>query len=144
MQTTRGKILDIDGVYARVRIDAAAACPRCAAGKGCGAALFTNGPRERVVAARLDRNLGVAAGDDVELQLRPARLLQASGLAYGLPLVGIVLGALAGAGFGEAASVVAAVAGLLFGLLAARWWLQRAHCLQDFAPRVSVRLEGPG
>ena len=126
-----------------VLIDAAAQCPRCAAGKGCGAGIFGGGDARRVEALVAD-GLRVRAGDAVRIDLAPRNLLRAAGVIYGVPLVcGVAAAGLAyllGAGDGPGA--VAALAGLAGGLVLGRWRLQRADCLRRFTPVVTARLAG--
>ena len=122
-------------------IDAAAQCPRCAAGKGCGAGIFGSRDARRVEAVVAD-GLRVRAGDAVRIDLAPHNLLRAAGEVYGVPLIfGVAAAGLAyllGAGDGPGA--VAALAGLASGLALGRWRLRRAECLQRFTPMVTARL----
>ena len=147
MDSPRGRILELlnDGASPRavVLIDAAAECPRCAAGKGCGAGIFGGGDARRVEALVAD-GLRVRAGDAVRIDLAPRNLLRAAGEVYGAPLVcGVGAAGLAyllGAGDGPGA--VAALVGLAVGLALGRWRLRRAQCLQRFTPVVTARLVG--
>ena len=93
MNSTHGQIHsfvdDSFGTRVVVEVDAAEACPRCAAGKGCGAALFASSGRR--VEVSVPENLSLAAGDIVEISLAPDNLLRASLIVYGLPLMGAVV-----------------------------------------------------
>lgn len=137
-------ITDSRGTRAIVDVDVSTACPRCAAGKGCGAGLLVGSSRLRQVEASFSASLELAEGDNVEIALTPNNLLQAALIVYGLPM----LGAIVAAGFayvmalGDAAAASAAIVGLLSGLVVSRWRLQHAACLGNFVPRVAKRLRG--
>ncbi len=61
-----GKVIavvrDRDGARATVSVDAAAICPRCAAGKGCGAGIFGASKSVRRIEVSLAPGLEVSEG----------------------------------------------------------------------------------
>ena len=146
MDNPTGKIQSLiasDGaVRAVVEVDVSAACPRCAAGKGCGAGLFTGSNRKRRVEAIVGKHISLAEGDSVEISLASENLLNAALIVYGIPLFGAVTAA--GLAYllqlGDSAAAVAAVLGLGFGLLVGRWRLSRSECIENFVPYVEKRL----
>ena len=83
----------------------------------------------------------LAEGDNVEIALTPNNLLRAALTVYGLPM----LGAVAGAGLayvmslGDAAAAIAAILGLIGGLLVGRWRLRNTACLESFVPSIVKR-----
>ncbi len=143
MENLQGKIISIahaaNGVRAIVDVDAGVICPRCAAGKGCGAGIFGASDQPRRVEAILATGLDVSIGDVVSLSLGSRNLLQASIIVYGWPLFGATAGAAfaALAGFGDTAAVVAALTGLTLGALLARTRLRSSDCLTRFVPVVT-------
>jgi positive regulator of sigma E activity len=80
----------------------------------------------------------------VSLELEPDHLLQAAWLAYGLPLLGIVLavGAASVVAGGEKESlvIVCGLLGLVAGLLAGRRILRKEECLQNMTPVAAHRV----
>lgn len=135
-------VADAHGTRAIVEVDVSSACPRCAAGKGCGAGLLIGTRQVRRVEAVVSANMALAAGDRVELVLPSSKLLQATLIVYGLPLLGAV-GSAAMAyllALGDAAAALAAIAGLSAGLLVGRWRLRRDACLAHFVPHIEKRL----
>ena len=146
MDNPQGRIQSLSGgeqgVRAIVGIDVAIACPRCAAGKGCGAGLFADTGRERRVEAAVRPGLQVAEGDLVEVVLAPDNLLRAALIVYGLPMAGAIVGALLAyaLSLGDVAAALAALAGLILGLLLGRWRLRQEDCLSRFVPTVDKRL----
>ncbi len=125
-----------------VAVDSAA-CPRCAAGRGCGAGVFGGAAEQRKVEAEIADGVVVVKGDTVELVLAPERLLTAAWLAYGLPLVGALVTAAAAAivDVTEVLAALAALAGLVAGGVLARRRLLRDDCLRHFVPIIERRLE---
>src|SRR5690606_15793996 len=99
--TPEGTVVTASGTFATVRVEASLACARCAAGRGCGAGLLQKG-RTRTFEARVPADLHLEPGDIVRLELKPDHLLQAASLAYGLPLLGIMLGVGAASGLADA------------------------------------------
>ncbi|MDH3532210.1 MAG: SoxR reducing system RseC family protein [Gammaproteobacteria bacterium] len=132
---------DESGTLAVVSIDVAAVCPRCAAGKGCGAGIAGSAGHPRQVEALVPPGLDIREGDLVEVTLAPNRLLRAALIVYGLPLAGAVAAAtLAYAlALGDVAAAVAALAGVLAGLQIGRWRLGRDSCLSRFVPTIHRR-----
>lgn len=146
MDNPTGRILSLvdgaDGARAVVRVSAAAACPRCAAGKGCGAGIFAVGNSEREIEVRIPAGLTIAVDDVVEISLAPDNVLQAAILVYGLPLSGAILAAAVAYAFslGDVGAAMAALLGLGGGLAAGRWKLRQPDCLRGFVPSVERRL----
>jgi len=140
MNEAQGKVVDVvhdaDGPRLIVDVEATLACPRCAAGRGCGAGLLDGRPGTRRIAARIAAGPEPAPGDTVCLRLDAHGLLQAALIVYGLPLAGAALAA-AGAyllGFGDAGAALLAIGGLACGLALGRRHLRRAGCIVRFTP----------
>lgn len=146
MDNPVGKIQSIHetpkGRRLTVAVDAGVACPRCAAGKGCGAGLLGGPEKSRMVEAQAADQLSLSVGDTVRLRLSAANLLSAALIVYGLPLLGVLLGAALSfwLGFGDVAAVVAAITGAVVGAALGRQRLGQSGCLQDFVPQVEERL----
>jgi len=131
-----------DSARAVVAVEVAAACPRCAAGKGCGAGLLTGSDGERQVEASIRDGLSLATNDMVEISLAPQHLLHAAIIVYGLPMLGAAIGAVIALGLslGDAAAAIAALLGLGGALAISRWRLQQESCLSRFIPTIERRL----
>lgn len=140
MESPVGSIVSIDAGSAVVQVERTAVCPRCAAGKGCGAGLLGSSSRPATFRVSLPSRGQFREGDRVRLILEPSDLLRATTLVYGLPLAGTLLTLLAGwlamNPLSDTQAVVLAVAGLAAGLLAGRWQLRRRDCLRRFVPRI--------
>jgi len=129
-----------------VEVDAGVTCQRCASGKGCGAGLLAGDPQSKVVAAILGADISVARGDQVRLEMRPARGLQGAIIVYGYPLGGAVGGAVIAAtlSLADAAAVIAVVLGFATGFLLAKIRVAGDRCLRDFTPVIADKLVAPG
>lgn len=109
----------IEGEDAWVLADRAGGCGGCAARRGCGhAGLMGEMPPVRI---RVANRLGARPGDWVVLGMSSGALVGSLALAYGLPLLGFLLGAVAGAAFGAGAAIAAAVGGLALALALGRF-----------------------
>lgn len=145
MNNARGQILsfveDDKGSRAVVGVAAGAACARCAAGKGCGAALFAGTTRR--VEASVPQGLNLAVGDFVELSLRSDELLRAAFIVYGLPLLTAVIAVTLAYFFSldDRFAAYVALAGLLSGAVIARQQLRKHRCLRRFVPTIAGRLD---
>ena len=142
METPTGTIVSITDrggdVRAVIEVDVAAACPRCAAGKGCGAGILGAGRGIRQVEVVIDPGSHLSEGDQVQLTLAPDSILRASVIVYGVPLLGAVAGAAAayGLSLGDLGAAIATLAGLGAGLMFSRRHLNRSDCLREFTPTV--------
>jgi sigma-E factor negative regulatory protein RseC len=139
------QVLAVHAGRALLSVDGNAACPRCAAGKGCGAGLLSGATRKREVEVAIGNDLQLAEGDQVLLSIPSAGLLRAAACAYGLPLAGTVLAlALARLVQGplpDSVAVGVAAAGLIAGWLGGRRLLRGSPCPEDFEPEIVERLE---
>ena len=146
MDNPQGKVesvhSDTHGTRAVVGVDVASACQRCAAGKGCGAGIFTASGKERHVEAAVRPGLQIVEGDFVEMTLAPDNLLRAALIVYGLPMAGAILGAIVAyaLSLGDVGAAIAALVGLLGGLTLGRRRLRRQECLSRFVPTIDRRV----
>ncbi|MDX1516965.1 MAG: SoxR reducing system RseC family protein [Woeseiaceae bacterium] len=140
MERASGTVIAIAGqpAIARIEVAMAAACPRCAEGKGCGAGLFGRRETARCIEVPLPAGSTLAVGDVVSVDLAPRRLLEAAVIVYGWPLAGAAAGAAAAfiAGAGDVAAPLCTLLGLGGGVWLARNRLRRPACLRRFTPTI--------
>lgn len=143
MDMPEAEIISVNGNQAIVRVASIAGCARCAAGRGCGAGLLSQGLPYRDLRLSLPTGRQFAPGDQVRLAMAPARLLRACCYAYGLPLLALTLVPLAAhlfLGPLDDLSLVALAAGAVaVAVLAGRRLLRRQQCLQQLEPRILGR-----
>lgn len=143
MELPRGRVVSVEPGSVTVSVDAAAVCRRCAAGRGCGAGLLTGARQPKLIDAVVAPGMDLAPGDEVELTLAPTHLLRAAALAYGLPLLGVIV-ALGIAWYldqalNDALAVLLAIVGVSGGAIVGRHFLKRESCLMNLTPSVSKR-----
>ena len=145
MQNREGHVVSVcsddSGTRAIVEVDSVVVCERCESGKGCGAGLLGREPGDKRVEAVVAENLDVRSGDLVSIVLAPRSILRAAVIVYGYPLFGAVSAAtmVYAAGLGDAYGAIAALTGLVSGVLLARLRLRNTRCLRDFTPAIVDR-----
>ena len=141
MEAPQATVESISAESVTVRV-ARQACPRCAAGKGCGAGIFAGRGGDVSMTVPLERGMTVNVGDQVSLSLASGSLLRATFLAYGLPLTGLLLasGVAVMSGRADGESVLWGLAGMLAGFTLARRRLKRDRCLSSLQPRLGSGL----
>jgi len=146
MRNPQGQIVSVSADRSQrqvvVEVESVVVCERCESGKGCGAGLLGQRSGDRRVEATVAENLEVRNGDLVSIVLEPRNVLRAAIIVYGYPLTGAVLTAFVAyaAELGDIAGALAALSGLVAGILIAKARLQNTRCLRDFTPVVVDRL----
>lgn len=141
----KATVVSLSGNRAEVRMQRQDACSHCEMSRGCGTGAIGRllGKRNKPVNIAVDQNL--KPGDQVELGLPDEAFLKASVLIYGLPLLGLFLGALlAETIFTHVEWIVFifAVAGLLSGL-AASASIAKIKFARQFNPEVLAVISQP-
>jgi sigma-E factor negative regulatory protein RseC len=143
MNAPEARVVAAGSDFATVSVEAVAACARCAAGRGCGAGLLQQG-RTRLIEVSVAAGLDLEPGDRVRLELAPERILRAAWLAYGLPLLAMVLGVAFAAGMAQPVNdfvaVVAGAGGLAGGVVLGRGLLRKHACLRTIRPVVLAKM----
>lgn len=126
---------------ARVEIADSSACPRCAAGKGCGAGIFGSTRESIALTVRVADGLQVATGDRVTLSLAPTGLVQAALFVYGAPLGGLLLAS--GTAYllldplTDMIALGFSACGLLAGGIVGRVLARRDGCVSRMSPSIN-------
>lgn len=128
-------VLSVTGARAEVETQRVSACGNCPTQAGCGAGgsllggLFGNRPSRLWVL----NSIQAQPGERVVVGLPEQSLLRAAALLYGLPVAGLILGALAGQGvlapWVSTGEELAAALGGLLGLIAGFLWAR--HVARD-------------
>lgn len=111
-----GVVLETSRGVAVVRIERAADCEECSAKLLC----RTTPASERVLTIRDD--IGVAVGDAVEIHVRGTSVLRASMLLYGVPLLLLLAGVVAGMRVWAPAGMPREAWSALVGVVLAALW----------------------
>ncbi len=117
-----------DGLTVRSRRPAA--CAKCERGEGCGGGLVGRLLRnpDQTLFVNTQPDSAWEKGQSVQLLIPASTVLRLAAVAYGLPLLGVMLGALIASFVSEnnALTILSAVAGLVAGIVAARLYLRHA------------------
>lgn len=135
MNSPSATVVGCSGERLRLRPDVQS-CARCEAGVGCGAGIFlkTIVTAENEIAISVsDEGAGsFSKGQRVSLELANGQLLSVVVAAYGLPLLGLLGGALLGsmlfAGADDLPAVLLAATGTFTGFLAGRFLSRVLAC----------------
>lgn len=137
------RVVSLDGNMVWLEPEQTTACGGCASAKVCGA---EPGSR-RLVARRfaLVNRENLRVGDRVVVGVTSSTLLRASMIAYGLPLLlmlvsGVTAQKLIG---GDGAAAAATLAGLLIGLVLVRLWAKRSSARGELTPHFIRRAPAP-
>jgi len=123
MIETRARVIEIGNGVAMVEAERQAGCGHCDTEKGCGKSamskLFCANPRRFEV---IDP-VGAKVGDEVWIGVRDGALLKGSFAVYGVPMLALLAGSLAGNAWGgDGAAVLGGAIGLVLGFLWARYY----------------------
>ncbi len=127
-----GVVIETDGKTARVRFVRGKQCEHCGA-------CLTVGEREMELV--LDNDVGARAGDRVRVSLPPKRVLQASLLAYAVPLVLLIAGVWIGSMFSEWAALALGVGACFASALLLRLIERKGGLKRRFRPRIEAILD---
>lgn len=132
-----------DADRAWVRCQPRAGCQRCAEGRGCGAGALNAWMASDEEEIEVINSLGAEPGQRVEISISRRQALRSAIRLYGIPLAGILLGALVGAAFWPHIRDIAALSGATVCLLAGMLIVRRLESRQPpMMPYVSAALNG--
>lgn len=128
MITERGRICQLEDGRAWIECQSSGGCERCARGQGCGGGVLGAllGDRlHRVRASAAGHELRV--GDQVEIGISETALVTGAVVVYGLPLAGLLGGAVGAGMLADFSSDGLTLAGALAGLALAVVTSRRLH-----------------
>lgn len=116
-------VVDVDNEIAMLEVVRRTPCSLCGQTRGCGASLWGKLLRHRPHIFKAANQVNAKVGDYVVVGIEEQALLRGSLLAYGVPLIAMMVGALIAVAFWSAngnrdvSAVIGAVLGLALGLL---------------------------
>ena len=140
------RVVATDGDTVWLEPEQGEACEGCLSAAGCG--VKSGGSNRRLLARRFSmvNSFDGQVGDRVVFGISERTLLRASALAYSLPLILMVGGAMAGKLMtgSDGGSALASVLGLAAGLLFARFRAGRLDAKGELSPHFLRYAYGPG
>ncbi len=139
----QARVIAVSDDLAEVVTTRHTACGSCAAKSGCGTSLLAAWFPQRQLTFRLQNRLDARVGDTVIVGLNEGMLQRSSLLLYGLPLIGLLAGAIVGEQLAVALlrpSELGGVLGGLSGLTAALWIVRRESERRVRSGKPAVRL----
>lgn len=138
----RARVVRCEDGRVWVSSESQSGCRRCAEGRGCGGGVFARLLGDRLRYIRIDSNETFAPGDIVMIGLDERALLAGAFLAYLVPVIGLLLGALLTSRIatGDAAVMLGAGVGFTLALLWLRRHAARHAADPRFEPRIVQRL----
>lgn len=137
MNTRKAIVLRVDSDSALVKVGGDGGCGRCSETGGCGSDVLGKLFGGRCASYRVETDRPLSPGAEILVAVEPRAPLLAAALAYGFPVLGLLLGAgIGGAQWpGDAGAVLGAVAGLVSSS-AVSMWLTRRKLAGGLAVRV--------
>lgn len=137
MNETQGTVIALDGDFAVVRVEESNGCGRCHEQGGCGGhntgRMFCATPRNFRVLNQTDARVG----DSVAIVVEAGVVRGSAALAYGLPLLLLLAGAMAGGAlWGEPGAMIGAGAGLFAAWLGITRLQRRRALISRFQPHI--------
>lgn len=144
MVETQGVVVHADERIAQIRTSRRSACGVCGSNDGCGVSSVVKA-FDKAMVFRVANTLGVSAGEQVIVGVGEQVLLRSSLVAYVLPLVFLIVGAIIGSAFApvaakDAFSVAGAVIGVGLGFLGSKLWAPVIAANADFQPILLSRI----
>lgn len=125
----KGKVIELQGVNARVSVEPSEACKHCSACHIC----YPSG-KTRVI--EVENSIGAHVGAVVNIEISDKAGFFALFLVFVLPVLLGLIGVLIGAGYSETYAILFGVLGLATGLGIAKIINDRISKKRDFLPRI--------
>jgi len=148
-----GLVISVQGDLAEVEGQARSSCGSCAVKGTCGTSLLAHYFGRKQLLLRAHNSIGARPGERVVIGLSEGSLLEASVLAYLVPLLAMIGGAVAGVfvaerlvpAYTQLLSIVAGLGGLVASLAWLVGFIRTKSLDERYRPRILRRLAtGPG
>lgn len=141
MITERARVVAVEGENALLQAQRQSTCGSCSVKSGCGTSVLASVVGQKVTQLKVLNSLGAKPGDEVLLGMADNALVTGSLLVYMIPLVMLLLGALAGEGLAghlgmdaELMPIVGGAAGFALAVLLVRILLQKTSAGLQMQP----------
>ncbi|MBK8973776.1 MAG: SoxR reducing system RseC family protein [Hahellaceae bacterium] len=137
-----GRVVAVDDARIWVEVTPQAGCKSCSAQENCGQSLLQKVAGSRMERLVLDKTQDIQVGDWVLVGMEGAAVFNASLLVYGLPLSGLLIGAMAAslAGASEPVVLLVALLSLTGAVGLVKTLSRRFSCNSSYHPQLLRRL----
>lgn len=139
----QAQVVETRGDQLVLQAQTKSACGSCAASKGCGTSVLSKVIGRKFTRFHADNSIDAKVGDTVVVGISEDALIKGSVMMYVVPIVGMLLSALAAEYYLDAfvehrdlSIAVSGIMGLATGAYLAKWYFQRQSSLQRFTPVV--------
>ena len=139
----QAQVVEIIGDQLVLQAQTQSACGSCSASKGCGTSVLSKVVGRKFTRFQASNNVDAVVGDTVVVGIPEDALLRGSLVMYVVPILFMLLFALAADSFlatpvdhRDLAIAASGIMGLIFGSLISRWYFQRQGSRQRFTPVV--------
>lgn len=133
---TRAVVRGLDGDFVLIEAEQGG-CGRCHEEGGCGGQHLTQMLCATAKTWRLENPGGLKVGDTVTVAIAAGQVRRTANLAYGLPIFGLLAGAIAGMQIaGDPGAMIGGLAGLWLA-----WWAVRRQTRNttSYQPKITLR-----
>lgn len=136
MLESQARVTAVEPGYAWIESERRSGCSQCGSSGSCGVSSLSKLFGVQRITLRLPDTLGVQTGDDVIIGLSERQMVTAAAVAYMLPLLIMIVIALAGVhlGYGQASLALLSFIGLVAGLWLARHRAKGAMISHRYLP----------
>lgn len=139
----RAQVVEMRGDHLVLQAQTKSACGSCAASKGCGTSVLSKVVGRKFTQFVAINSIEAKVGDTVVVGISEDALLKGSVVMYVVPIIGMLVFALAAEYFldtfveyRDLTVAVSGIFGLVSGSFISRWYFQRQSSVQRFAPVV--------
>ncbi len=147
----QAQVIEIKGNRLFLQAQTQSSCGSCSVSKGCGTSLLAKVVGRKFTHFQAENNINAKVGDTVIVGINEDALLKGSVMMYALPVAAMLFFALLADYFLGAVSqyrdlMIAAtsIMGLILGSLISKWYFNRQHSVQRFAPVVLRKIINHG
>jgi len=136
-----GLVTHIEGNFAWVNTANKLSCSSCQVESTCGNGMLEKYLAGKVFVSKIKNDLNAQIGDRVEIAIPVASVTRASLIAYTVPLMALIFGALLGQYLfnSEGRTIVMSVLGLFAGLIITHFYNQKIANSERYMPKMVSR-----
>lgn len=147
----QAQVVEVRGAQLVLQAQTQSACGSCSASKGCGTSVLSKVIGRKFTRFHAENSIDAEVGDTVVVGISEDALLKGSLVMYVIPVLGMLVFALAAdyllaalIDHRDLAIAGSGIMGLAFGSLMSKWYFQSQESAQRFTPVVLRKIIGHG